>query len=174
MTGLIYQKKPSKGYVKFKQLLPRDGFRTLTPDVFKELLKIIHNEPDKELKNFYFAQVLDRLFAGGWGWYMRLGQSLSAIQAVKSPANMSEKNRENGLAVLRMVKAMHIELKYKPNYINLINGFIREFGGTTITKEQKAEQKDAKFRRATNALANGDKVPRKLKKAIITRTCNEK
>lgn len=151
----------------FKRLLPNDGFCVLKPEDFKEMMNIIHKEQDPKIKHFYFSQVLDRLFAGGWGWYMRLGQSLSAMHTIDNAAKLPQGKRDDGLAVLRMVKAMHIELKYKPSYITLINGFIREFGGTVLSKEQKLQQRSAKMQRATALVQAGEKVPRKLKKAVI-------
>jgi len=156
-----------KNREKFKRLLPYDGFCVLKPADFKEMMNIIHKEQDPKIKHYYFSQVLDQLFAGGWGWYMRLGQSLASIPTVDNAANLPQKKRDDGLAVLRMVKSMHIELKYKPSYIALINGFIREFGGNLMSKEQKIQQRSAKFQRASATLQAGEKVPRKLKKTII-------
>ena len=42
--------KVPKSNLKFKELLPRDGFCVLKPDDFKEMMKIIHNEQDKKTK----------------------------------------------------------------------------------------------------------------------------
>jgi len=156
-----------KNMEKFKRLLPAEGFCVLKPADFKEMMNIIHKEQDPKIKHYYFSQILGRLFAGGWGWYMRLGQSLAGMRPINNAANLPQKKQEDGLAVLRMVKAMHIELKYKPSYITLINGFIREFGGNLMSKEQKIQQRSAKFQRASASLQAGEKVPRKLKKAII-------
>lgn len=161
-----YLIKEPKGYTRFKTLLPYDGFVTLKPEDFKEMMKIIHNEPDKKQKNIYFTQVLDKLFAGGWGWYMRLGQSLSGRQPIEHASQLPDKKRDAGLAVLRMIKEMHIELHYQPNYVPMINQFIREFGGQTMSKEQKAQQNQQKFLRGVIALKAGAKLPRKMKKNI--------
>lgn len=165
----LYNTKPKKNYEKFKTLLPRDGFCTLKPDDFKEMLKIIHNEPDKNLKNYYFSEILDRMFANGWGWYMRLGESLSTMPRYKYASELPEAKRADALKVLRMVKDMHIELHYKPNYMVMINKFIQEFGGTLLSREEKAKQRAAQFIRAKTALDAGQKVPRKLKKTVLTR-----
>ena len=70
----------SKNYQKFIKILPHDGFCTLNKDDFKVMMKIIRDEPDKKLRKIYFSLVLDKLFAAGWGWYGRLGQSLSAMR----------------------------------------------------------------------------------------------
>jgi len=152
---------------KFKRLLPADGFCELEPSHFKEMMNIIHKEQDPKIKHYYFSQVLDCLFASGWGWYMRLGQSLSGMRSIANAADLPQTKRKAGLTVLRMVKDMHIELKYRPSYITTINSFIREFGGTLLSKEQKIEQRSAKFQSASASLQAGKKVPRKLKKAII-------
>ncbi len=156
-----------KNREKFKRLLPAEGFCILKPADFEEMMNIIHKEQDPKIKHYYFSQVLDRLFAGAWGWYMRLGQSLSSMRPIDNAAKLPQKKREDGLTVLRTVKNMHIELKYKPSYITLINDFIREFGGTVLSKEQKIQQRSAKMQRATALVQAGEKVPRKLKKAII-------
>lgn len=158
-----------KNYEKFKKLLPHDGFTILKPENFKEMMKIIHNEPDKNLKHIYFTQVLDKMFASGWGWYMRLGESLSAMPRYEHAMQLPDTKRADALKVLRMVKDMHIELKYSPNYILLINRFIRDFGGTLMSCEEKTKQSTAKFARATKALQAGEKVPRKTKKGITTK-----
>lgn len=155
-----------KNYERFKKLLPHDGFTTLKPDDFKEMMKIIHNEQDTNMKHTYFTYVLDKLFANGWGWYMRLGQSLSAMRRYAYAYQLPEKTQTDALKVLRMVKDMHIELNYRPSRVTLINSFIREFGGRTLTHAEKETQKNAKFARAKAALAAGEKLPRKLKKEV--------
>lgn len=155
-----------KSYERFKKLLPYDGFCVLKAEDFKEMMKIIHNEPDEKLKHTYFTQVLDKLFACGWGWYMRLGESLSAMSRYEYASQLPAKKRAVALSVLRMVKDMHIELKYKPNYIPFINQFIREFGGTTLNPAEKEQQKKAKFNSAVATMEAGGKLPRKLKKKV--------
>lgn len=165
-TTQKYYNKVPKSYEKFKALLPRDGFCVLQPDNFKEMMKIIHNEQDKKLQHIYFTEVTDKLFASGWGWYMRLSESLSARSHRKHAEQLPEKVRTDGLKVLRMVKDMHAELKYRPNYMLIINQFIREFGGTVQSREERVKQAQTKFINATIALKAGKKLPRKLKKEV--------
>lgn len=168
-TTQKYYNKVPKSYEKFKALLPRDGFCVLQPDNFKEMMKIIHNEQDKNLQHIYFTDVIDKLFASGWGWYMRLGESLSARSHREYAGQLPEKVRTDGLKVLRMVKDMHAELKYRPNYMLIINQFIREFGSTTQSREERVKPAQEKFIKATIALKAGAKLPRKTKKDVKKR-----
>ncbi|HIU65335.1 MAG TPA: hypothetical protein IAC63_01705 [Candidatus Enterousia avicola] len=155
-----------KSYLKFKALLPRDGFCILKPDDFKKMIKIIHDEQDKKTKNVLFGEVLDKLFAGGWGWYMRYGQSLSSARPIRRAYQLPESERDKALKVLRMVKDMHIELRYKPSYIGIINSFIREFGGKTVSREQQNQKQKEEFNKAISKIKSGSKMPRKLKKRL--------
>ena len=97
---------------------------------------------------------------------MRLGQSLSGMRRYASAYQLPAKTQADALKVLRMVKDMHIEFGHRPSHITIINSFIREFGGHTMTREEKAEQRTAKFARAASALKAGEKLPRKLKKEV--------
>lgn len=169
ITLRMNMRKIPKSYEPFKKLLPSDGFCELYPEKFKQMMKIIHNEPDKNLKHIYFTLVLDKLFSNGWGWYGRLGQSLSGLREMKSASQLPAKRREAGLQVLRIVKDMHIELKYSPSHIMLINEYIREFGGKLQSREEKSKQAVTKFKSAVTALKAGEKLPRKLKKQIQTK-----
>lgn len=176
ITPRIAMRKIPKSYETFKKLLPSDGFCELEPSKFKEMMKIIHNEQDKNLKHIYFTQVLDKLFSNGWGWYGRLGQSLSGMRPIEHASQLPESKRNNGLKVLRMVKDMHIELRYSPSYIGIINGYIREFGGSanTLSRAIAQVQRAKKFNQARVALAVGQKVPRKLKKIVKSKLENTK
>ena len=160
------QIKIPKSHERFKQLLPNDGFGNLKPNDFKEMLKIIHNEPNKRIKNEFFTQIIQVLFFSGWGWYSRLGQALYKMPEIQYAYQLPETTRKDALSVLRMVKNMHIELKYRPSYIQIINSYIKEFGGKTLTNDQIAEQKNAKFNKAISKLNSGEKLPRKIKKMI--------
>lgn len=155
----------SKNYQKFINLLPNDGFITLNKDDFKAMMKIIRDEPDKKLRKMYFSLVLDKLFATRWGWYGRLGQSLSAMHDIKYAYQLPEKTRADALAVLRLVKNMHLELRYSPSYIGIINHYIRDFGGNTIEHGGNKAKKE-QFEMVTKKLQTGEKLPRKLKKQI--------
>lgn len=138
-----------KAYKRFNELLPRDGFTSLKYNDFKEMMKIIHNEPDKKLKHIYFTQVMGKLFAPGWGWYMRLGQSLSGMRPITSVAALPAEKRDTGLRVLKLVKDMHIELHYSPSYMATINSFIVDFGGRRATSAEIADQKMRSIKRGT-------------------------
>lgn len=153
----------SKNYQKFIKILPHDGFCTLNKDDFKVMMKIIRDEPDKKLRKIYFSLVLDKLFASGWGWYGRLGQSLSAMRDIKYAYQLPEKTRADALAVLRLIKSMHLELRYSPSYMGIINHYIRDFGGNTMEQPQIKKEK---FEIVTKKLQAGEKLPRKLKKQI--------
>ncbi|MCM1294755.1 MAG: hypothetical protein NC311_04315 [Muribaculaceae bacterium] len=168
--------KMTKAQLRFRELLPHDGFCSLEPKDFKEMMKLIHNESDKMQKHLMFSQVLDKMFACGWGWYGRLGQSLSAMQTIRYASELSDAKRLAGLEVLRMVKNMHIELRYSPSYIGIINAYIRDFGGNanSMTRAVAKQQRAQKFNRATAALDAGQKVPRKLKKMIKSKLENTK
>ena len=160
------QIKIPKSHERFKQLLPNDGFGNLKPNDFKEMLKIIHNEQDKRIKNEFFSQILQRLFFSCWGWFPRLGQALYKMQEIQYAYQLPEAKRKDALSVLRMVKNIHIELKYQPSYIKIINLYIREFGSRTLTDKQIAEQKKSKFTSALSKLNSGEKIPRKIKKIL--------
>ena len=155
----------SKNYQKFIKLLPNDGFITLNKDNFKAMMKIIRDEPDKKLRKMYFSLVLDKLFATGWGWYGRLGKSLSSVREFRYANELPEKTRADALAVLRLVKNMHLELRYSPSYIGIINHYIRDFGGNTIEHGSNKAKKE-QFEMVTKKLQMGEKLPRKIKKQV--------
>ena len=82
---------------------------------------------------------------------------------LKYAYQLPEKTRADALAVLRLIKSMHLELRYSPSYMGIINHYIRDFGGNTMEQPQIKKEK---FEIVTKKLQSGEKLPRKLKKQV--------
>lgn len=180
-------------YDKFMETLPPIGFTDLNPDVFQELINIIHQEPKSFMRLFYFGRIMDRLFNGceiaclfqknnhtyhtipvlikaygpNLGWFIRLGQvpwhAPRELSAGLLPANQ----QAAAIKVLHMVRRMHDELKYEPSYIDMIYYFSSEFISPYRNyKEAPFTHDGVKTLRAMMAFNQGQKVPRKMKKHI--------
>lgn len=149
---------------KIHNLLPREnGYRKYDKETVKnckEIIKLIKDEPNKQLQLKYFKELIDRLFMQSPGF-------LIGVMSKHHEEMLNEQKKEI-CSMLRELKRLHFNIDYTPGCMKKINAMIVNFGGTVMSVEQMRQQKREKFERAIESLRNGGKMPRKQKK-IVTR-----
>lgn len=137
---------------------------------YKEAVNFIKKEKNKELQTKQFGLLVDELFNAskkpgfdGVRFLTHCGSQYS-----KDHQDWLNKNSADVCSLLRMVKRLHVAIKYKPGCIDQINTLIRQFGGTVMTVQQMREHDKAKLLSAAARIKSGEKMPRKKKKAVKT------
>lgn len=141
------------------QAMPDERFKVIDLSKIKTIFECVGQIKHKDLRDYYLAVLEDRFFSNGWGWFTRLGESLSARPRWNSVYAMPEVTRLQALKALRCLKRGFMKYHYNGTYVDIyhINHLIQEYGGKRLDKKQTMQK-------ATEKL-NG-KLPRKQKKKV--------
>ena len=150
------------------ELMPRtdiwgyNGYSMDAVDKFKQIIKLIKNEPNKQIRFECFAKLMKKVesFRSNFAAPSHDDRSSESYKARRA------KETKEVLAMLRSLKKLHFDINYTPGCMITINSWIRSLGGTVMTKEQMQANKTAKLVEASNKIEAGEKVPRKKKKEI--------
>lgn len=149
---------------------PDSHFGMIDIEKLEKVFSSLKKESNHEVLNYYLSVLDHRFFSMGWGWFERGGRGLSTFS--RKASDISEKEKQTAVKTLKLLKKQFCEFGYRPVYgsIDIINTFIRIYGGTVKSADQIHCEKIDRIKAASGEINNGVKYPRKLKKYIQKQT----